>query len=288
MSSNNNNSQNNIFNLTPLESIYINKLMPIGFKLESEEIFNGNSNLNSNNNFNNNNNTNNNTNNKKNFDSLQMKFINFYEKLLKFDYSEIFYCREKFKEPSLIDIENKIKEFKYKCIFDLVCDLRKMWKFYLEKYKENKEIFNNALKMSKNTENIFKLDFDENVDDFKKEEIEIFDIYNQAKKFESDLILNKEEKLRIGANIKKLNLNQCKGIIGILINSGNFNDKKDKYLEFDIDKIPTKTIRQIDFYLKKILKEKYINNKNENNDDFKNKNNNFKNNNGSNNNLHNK
>ena len=290
MSSNNNNFENNNFNLTPLQSLYINKRMPNGYKLESEEIYNGNLNLNSNSNSNTNNT--NNTNNKKNFDSLQMKFINFYEKLLKFDYSEIFYCREKFKEPSLIDIENKIKEFKYKCIFDLVCDLRKMWKFYLEKYKENKEIFNNALKMSKNTENIFKLDFDENVDDFKKEEIEIFDIYNQAKKFESDLILNKEEKLRIGANIKKLNLNQCKGIIGILINSGNFNDKKDKYLEFDIDKIPTKTIRQIDFYLKEILKDKYINKKNDNNgnnNNLSNKNdNNFKNNNGSNNNLHNK
>ena len=262
--SSNNNFSNNIFNLTPLEQIYINKLMPFGFKLESEEIFNGifPSNINNNNN-------------KKNFDALHLKLTNFYEKLLKFDYSEIFYSREKYKEPSLIDIENKIKEHKYKCIFDLVCDLRKLWKFYLEKYKENREIFNNALKMSKNTENIFKLCNDENVDDFKKEEIKIFEIYNKAKEIDCDLVLNREEKLRIGANIKNLNINECKGIIGILINSGNFNDKKDKYLEFDIDKLSPKTCRQLDFYLKEILKEKYINNNNINiNNKFNNNNNN--------------
>ena len=249
--SSNNNFSNNIFNLTPLESIYINKLMPFGFKLESEEILNGIFPIEKNNL------------NKK--DSLHLKLTNFYEKLLKFDYSEIFYSRDKYKEPSLIDIENKIKENKYKCIFDLVCDLRKLWKFYLEKYKENKEIYNNALKMSKNTENIFKLFDDENVDDFKKEEIKIFEIYNKAKEIDCDLVLNREEKLRIGANIKNLSINQCKGVIGILINSGNFNDKKDKYLEFDIDKLSAKTCRQLDFYLKEILQEKYINNNNNNN-----------------------
>jgi hypothetical protein len=60
-----------------------------------------------------------------------------------------------------------------------------------------------------------------------------------------------EEKNQLGNNIRSLNKDQLKGIIKIL--SENNSVPKSKYFEFDIDKLSTKKLRELEKYVKECL-----------------------------------
>ena len=60
-----------------------------------------------------------------------------------------------------------------------------------------------------------------------------------------------EEKNQLGNNIRSLNKEQLKGIIRIL--SENNSVPKSKYFEFDIDKLSTKKLRELEKYVKECL-----------------------------------
>lgn len=66
-----------------------------------------------------------------------------------------------------------------------------------------------------------------------------------------------EEKNQLGNYIRSLNKEQLKGIIRILNDSDSY--PKTKYFEFDIDKLPTKKLRDLEKYVKECIN---INNKN--------------------------
>ena len=88
--------------LTPLESILINKLMPKGFKLETEENISLSAPLSSHTS----------KEQKNNDNSLNNKCELFIKKILSNDISEEFYKRNN-SEPSILTIERNIKNNKY-------------------------------------------------------------------------------------------------------------------------------------------------------------------------------
>ena len=69
----------------------------------------------------------------------------------------------------------------------------------------------------------------------------------------------------LGVNIKVLNQEQLKGIVKIILNNTQMN-KKEKYLEFDIDKLTARKCRELEAYVRGCLGDKYseVNNKNVN------------------------
>ena len=76
-----------------------------------------------------------------------------------------------------------------------------------------------------------------------------------------------EEKNQLGNNIRSLNKEQLKGIIKILSESDSY--PKSKYFEFDIDKLPTKKLRDLEKYVKECINQNAKNNKNQNNNNNK-------------------
>ena len=65
------------------------------------------------------------------------------------------------------------------------------------------------------------------------------------------------EKLNLGENIKKLGNNQLKGIIRIIQNNIS-RDKKEKYFEFDIDKLSPQKCRELENYVRSCLGDQFI------------------------------
>ena len=114
----------NKYILSPLESILINKQMPKGYKLETEENLSLSASLSSYipNEYKNNDNN---------------KFDLFIKKILNNDISKEIYNRMNLSEPSIITIEKNIKNNKYKNLNECYNDLKKTIKFYLYNYKNN-------------------------------------------------------------------------------------------------------------------------------------------------------
>ena len=235
----------NPFILTPLESLLINKLMPKGFKLEAEENLNLSSplapKLNKEH---------------KIKESIQSKCDNLLKKILSQDFSKEFYTRNNLLEPSIIEIEKEIKNNKFNTISDFINEIRNLNKFYLENYKNENEIINKITKLNEYTEKLFK-----NVDNSNSTNGNV----ERALKVVNDTPMSMEEKKMLGVNIKVLNQEQLKGIVKIILNNTQMN-KKEKYLEFDIDKLTARKCRELEAYVRGCLGDKYseVNNKNVN------------------------
>ena len=224
----------NIYNLTPLESILINKLMPKGFKLELEENLNLSAPLSSN------------IQHKMNDNIVNNKCDLFLKKLLNLEISQEFY--NKTAEPSFEAIERNIKNNKYKSIVECYNDVKKMLKYYIENYKNDERIN----KLNEQTDKIFK-SFEptlplNNI---------INDNIDKNYKIENAIPMTLNEKLNLGENIKKLDNNQLKGIIRIIQNNIS-RDKKEKYFEFDIDKLSPQKCRELENYVRSCLGDQFI------------------------------
>ena len=286
--------------LTPLQSILINKKMPFGFKLETEEnilkslettkaqvkknkntsrykdkgrdhhvdgIKKRNQNMH-------------------NIDnipsSISPEIYKIYkickkalEKIKESKYSNIYYQSHHPEEPCLANIEKKVNNYEYKNVYDCKMDGRKIWNYHYKK-EQNSEI---TSKMSDEWEKIWAdLDnsnngitvesFKKRTDQIQKEIDEIKDnniikenLPSPVKKInQQNNDLNRPmtvyEKNQLGNNIRNLNKEQLRGIIRIL-NENNLIPKT-KYFEFDIDKLPTKKLRELENYVTDCL---YSNNK---------------------------
>ena len=107
----------NQYILIPLESILINKIMPKGYKLETEENLSLSASISSyipkeyKNNDNN-------------------KCDLFIKKILNNDISKEIYNRNNLSEPSIITIEKNLKNNKYKNVNEIYNDLKKTLQFY--------------------------------------------------------------------------------------------------------------------------------------------------------------
>ena len=69
-------------------------------------------------------------------------------------------------------------------------------------------------------------------------------------------IVNLNEKQLLGVNIRKLNNEQLKGIIRIIQNN-SIRDKKERYFEFDIDKLTPQKCRELENYVRSCLGVQY-------------------------------
>ena len=286
--------------LTPLQSIILNKKMPFGFKLETEENIlksletsknqtkkyknssknkeratkdthrNGgtipkkrNQNINSGDN-------NRPSNLTPEMFNLHKKCKKGLEKIKECRYSNSYYQSNNPGVPCLANIEKKVNNYEYKNLYDFIMDVRNIWGYYF-KLEQNNEI---TSKLSDEWEKICgeleNQNNDVSVKNIKKrteiiqKELDEYKDYGTTKEnlpapvkkmnqqnSEYNKPMTVEEKNQLGNNIRSLNKEQLKGIIRIL--SENNSVPKSKYFEFDIDKLSTKKLRELEKYVKECL-----------------------------------
>ena len=305
--------------LTPLQSILLNKKMPFGFKLETEENIIKSLETTKNQAKKNKNSTrykekgrdhrnvgimqNKKRNQNMNIDNMPSnpEIYKIYkkckkglEKIKESKYANKYYQSNNPDVPCLANIEKKVNNYEYKNIYDFEMDVRRIWNFYF-KLEQNNEITskmsddwekicadldnpNNELSVAsvrKRTEQLQK-EFEEIKDNnLTKESLPAPVKKNNQQNNEQNKPMTVEEKNQLGNNIRSLNKEQLKGIIKIL--SENNPMPKSKYFEFDIDKLSTKKLRELEKYVKECLASNNKNNKtltsNNNNTHIQNSNN---------------
>ena len=176
------------FMLTPLETLLINKLMPFGIKLDTEENIlksieqpkpivkkhkvtskysepshkyaKKKSDLNSNKNSINNNEYNEYLD--KNINQEKILACKKCEKALKKlkeqEFAEFFYNNNINSQETLTltQIERNIKNYYYNNLYEFIMDLRKLWSYYFQNYSNNADIYSKTCKMSEASEKIYK------------------------------------------------------------------------------------------------------------------------------------
>ena len=293
--------------LTPLQSIIINKKMPFGFKLETEENIlkslettksQAKKSKNStrhkekggrdhrNGGIMQNKKRNQNMNNIDNIPShITLEVYKIYKKCRKgldkikeSKYANNYYQSNNPDVPCLANIEKKVNNYEYKSIYDFEMDVRRIWNYYF-KLEQNNEITskmsddwekicaeldnpNTEMSMAsvrKRTEQIQK-ELEEMKDNNLTKESVPAPVKKVNQNYEQNKPMTVEEKNQLGNNIRSLNKEQLKGIIKIL--SENNPIPQSKYFEFDIDKLSTKKLRELEKYVKDCLASNNKNNKN--------------------------
>jgi len=207
-----------------------------------------------------------------------------FEKIKDSKYFNNYYTSDDPDIPCLSAIEKKINNFEYTSLYLFEMDIRNIWGYYF-KINPNDDV---SKKMSEDWEKICtelenpnsELNVDnikKRTDNIKKEMEKIKDnkkntvpppVKNSEKNSDNNNTpMTVEEKNQLGNYIRSLNKEQLKGIIRILNDSDSY--PKTKYFEFDIDKLPTKKLRDLEKYVKECIN---INNKNSKNQNTGNKN----------------
>ena len=194
------------------------------------------------------------------------------EKMKKIQYYSFFYNNSsKPGELSLSKIEKNIREYKYQSTYEFIMDLRKLWNNFLKIYDSQNEIKEKVCEMAKKSEqlycelesvNVEKVeleDLNKKVDNLEKKLREIKgngltigNSFNLKKSVISERSLSLNEKTVIKNNIKLLTIEQKKGIANILRDTIDTENKK--VLEFDIDKLNNKKLKQLDDYVKECIR----------------------------------
>ena len=198
-------------------------------------------------------------------------------KMKKIPYYSFFYNSSKPDEPSLIKIEKNIRDFKYQSTYEFIMDLRRLWNHFLKIYNEQIEIKERVCEMCRISEqlycelesiNIEKVELEEmnkKVDNLERKLRELkgnslqFNIgnFNLKKTNSNERSMSLNEKTIIKNNIKLLTIEQKKGIANILRDTIDTANKK--VLEFDIDKLNNKKLKQLDEYVKNCLRDNNLN-----------------------------
>ena len=201
------------------------------------------------------------------------------EKMKKIQYYSFFYNNSsKPGELSLSKIEKNIREYKYQSTYEFIMDLRKLWNNFLKIYDSQNEIKEKVCEMEKKSEqlycelesvNVEKVeleDLNKKVDNLEKKLREIKgngltigNSFNLKKSVISERSLSLNEKTVIKNNIKLLTIEQKKGIANILRDTIDTENKK--VLEFDIDKLNNKKLKQLDDYVKECIRKNNENKK---------------------------
>ena len=184
-----------------------------------------------------------------------------------------FYNIGKSDEPSLSKIEKNIRDFKYQSTYEFIMDLRKLWNHLLKTYSDQKVIQEHIYELCKNSEelycelesiNIEKAELEEmskKVDNLERKLRELkgnstqYNIggnFNFKKNNSNERSMSLTEKTVIKNNIKLLTIEQKKGIANILRDTVDTENKK--VLEFDIEKLSNKKLKQLDEYVKNCLR----------------------------------
>ena len=200
------------------------------------------------------------------------------DKIKESKYANNYYQSNNPDVPCLANIEKKVNNYEYKSIYDFEMDVRRIWNYYF-KLEQNNEITskmsddwekicadldnpNTEMSMAsvrKRTEQIQK-ELEEMKDNNLTKESVPAPVKKVNQNYEQNKPMTVEEKNQLGNNIRSLNKEQLKGIIKIL--SENNPIPQSKYFEFDIDKLSTKKLRELEKYVKDCLASNNKNNKN--------------------------
>ena len=198
-------------------------------------------------------------------------------KMKKIPYYSFFYNFSKPDEPSLTKIEKNIRDFKYQSTYEFIMDLRRLWNHFLKMYNDQVEIKERVCEMCRISEqlycelesiNIEKVELEEmnkKVDNLERKLRELkgnslqFNVgsFNLKKNNSNERSMSLNEKTIIKNNIKLLTIEQKKGIANILRDTIDTANKK--VLEFDIDKLNNKKLKQLDEYVKNCLRDNNLN-----------------------------
>eukprot|EP00340_Litonotus_pictus_P006282 CAMPEP_0170517332 /NCGR_PEP_ID=MMETSP0209-20121228/3355_1 /TAXON_ID=665100 ORGANISM="Litonotus pictus, Strain P1" /NCGR_SAMPLE_ID=MMETSP0209 /ASSEMBLY_ACC=CAM_ASM_000301 /LENGTH=445 /DNA_ID=CAMNT_0010802555 /DNA_START=26 /DNA_END=1363 /DNA_ORIENTATION=- len=182
----------------------------------------------------------------------------------------------------LSEVDKKVRNFQYSSIHIFGLEIRKIWKYWFS--SGNSEMYDKALEISEYFETIF-TEAEENPPGTET----IHHINKKLEKLESQIQMNMTDKMKppavpmqnmylqkqasrpqvplaekpmtitekniLGNNIRMLTPDQMKGIINILSDQYAM-DKSSKYFEFDLDKLNTKKLREIEKYVRKSIKTK--------------------------------
>ena len=195
-------------------------------------------------------------------------------KLKKNPIADYFYFSKKPNEPCLNQVEKNIKNYKYKSIYEFIMDLRKIWNYYFSAYPSDKDVYARTCEMSRYSEEIYKeieiLFEDKNeiseihrkIDMLTKEFRDIKESHVPSniqyppkkipEKYTAERPMTASEKTTLRNNISLLDAEQVRGIVRIVADTMNLKNKK--YLEFDIDTLSTKKLRELDHYVKNCLR----------------------------------
>lgn len=180
--------------------------------------------------------------------------------------------------PSLIEIEKKIKSYQYTSFHTFPNEVRKLFKYYFTVGGKVPEIYQKAVELSQYFEEIVELDetpmdaqgyeslskkvqkIESQLNEKIKQQqtIPVSNPFLQKQASRQQLPLNEKpltinEKNSLGSSIRNLNKTQMKGIINILADQDSL-DQNQKFFEFDIEKLSTKKLRELEKYVKKCLK----------------------------------
>ena len=198
-------------------------------------------------------------------------------KMKKIPYYSFFYNSSKPDEPSLNKIEKNIRDFKYQSTYEFIMDLRRLWNHFLKVYDDQIEIKERVCEMCRISEqlyweldkiNIEKVELEEmnkKVDNLERKLRELkgnslqFNMgsFSLKKTNSNERCMSFNEKTIIKNNIKLLTIEQKKGIANILRDTIDTANKK--VLEFDIDKLNNKKLKQLDEYVKNCLRDNNLN-----------------------------
>ena len=188
--------------------------------------------------------------------------------------ADYFYFSKKPNEPCLNQIEKNIKNYKYKSIYELIMDLRKIWNYYFSAYPSDKDVYARTCEMSRYSEEIYKeieilfedkneiSEINRKIDMLTKEFRDIKESHVPSniqyppkkipEKYTTERPMTANEKATLRNNIGLLKAEQVRGIVRIVADTMNLKNKK--YLEFDIDTLSTKKLRELDHYVKNCLR----------------------------------
>lgn len=197
-------------------------------------------------------------------------------KLRRHPYSETYFSST--LENSLSEIDKKVKNYQFSSVYVFGIEVRKVWKHYFTLGVSNPEIYQKTIEISAHFEELMV-----EVEDSPYEGPAFESLSKKIQKIESQIQMDKkngqsqsigmykqpsrtqiplsekpmtiQEKNQLGNNIRSLTPVQMKEIISILSDHHSL-EKNSKYFEFDIDKLPTKKLRDLEKYVKKCLKTK--------------------------------
>ena len=217
--------------------------------------------------------------------SIEEKCQLCFNEIIKYPLSKLFLNNSSIL-PSLTLIEKNIKNNKYITYQDFQKDLREVWAYYFHHYTTNPDIYKKTFQMSEYAEQVYNKidnmkfisikkpnnkDLNHITNKMNSVEKEMNELNSQNNNLYTDLLYNHivnknnnsliyknhisdkamthEEKNALGNAIRNLNKDQLKGIIRILNEKMIENKNGNQYFEFDIDKLPTKKLRELEKYV---------------------------------------
>jgi hypothetical protein len=178
--------------------------------------------------------------------------------------------------PLMKDIEKRVKINYYQDHTELAADVRKIIQGYFSSSVSDPEKYSNTFKFSEAFESIYR---DYEIKKFTKESKYIIDMKKKMNRLKRDMKerstptnssklkidvndyqlynnekkISKKYKLDLVNNIRSLNQEQVKGIINIIHDCLNLEQKT---MEFDVNKLPLHKLKELDKYVKNCLKNK--------------------------------